>query len=220
VLAVVEASAQADRESGASTGDAASPDAGDLPADPVFMFGWPGSGWEWLAAGLGAHPDVMLVADVPETQAGRRSLISSPKSQAAGQYWEDLKSGQLEPGARTTLDTMWISADMLPVIDRLFPAARVIVVNRDPRDMVLDWFRSGYADLDDMATIYKNQIDALARHREQLEIGFIDVDGNAIPGDTLSELRVPHGGHGPGHSSGPRNMGRLCGCTEIPLASI
>lgn len=172
-----------------------------LPSDPVFMFAWPGSGWEWLAAGLGSHSSVMLVADKPETQAKRRALICAPagKSElkeftsesaglAAGAYWADLKSGQLEPGNKTTVDVMWVSADMLPTIARIFPAARVLVVTREPRDMVLDWFRSGYDELQDMAAIYRDQLEALQQYREKLQIEFIDVDGDAVQTSAVTEL--------------------------------
>lgn len=205
VLAVAETSALANREyldAGESPAPGNRLDSASLPADPVFIFGWPGSGWEWLAAGLGSHDDVMLVADKPETQARRRSLITAPAGRseldglasgaaghAAGQYWNDLKSGQLEPGPRVTLDAMWISAHMLPTISRLFPAARIIVVQRDPRDMVLDWFRTGYDDLAGLAASYKEQMEALQQYRGLLDIEFIDVNGDALFADALPELQ-------------------------------
>ncbi|MFT5140082.1 MAG: tetratricopeptide (TPR) repeat protein [Rhodothermales bacterium] len=173
-----------------------------LPADPVFLFAWPGSGWEWLAAGLGAHSGVMLVADKPETQAKRRALVNTPAGPtelelftpdsagiAAGQYWSDLKSGELEPGNKTTIDTMWMSADMLPTIARIFPSARVIVAGRDSKSMVLDWFRSGYADLQDMAAIYRDQCEAMQGYREIVPLEFIDVDGDALQSKASAELR-------------------------------
>ncbi len=205
VVSVAETSAHENREyldSGPAPVARNRVNATILPADPVFMFAWPGSGWEWLAAGLGAHTDVMLVADKPETQIQRRSLISTPCGRseldrfsgdsaglAAGRYWTDLKSGQLEPGNKTTVDSMWISADMLPTIARIFPAARVLVVSRDPRDMVLDWFRSGYAELQDMAAIYRDQCEVLQQYREILDIEFIDVDGDALLSKAVPELR-------------------------------
>jgi len=202
VVSVAESCGKENRsflESGTAPATAARVNLAILPADPVFMFAWPGSGWEWLAAGLGAHSRLMLVADKPETQVKRRSLVSFPAGQleldaftgeaaglVAGQYWADLASGKLEPGNKTTLDAMWISADMLPTIARIFPAARVIVVKRDPRDMVLDWFRSGYADLQDMAAIYRDQCKALEQYRELLDIEFIEVDGNALQSGALA----------------------------------
>jgi tetratricopeptide (TPR) repeat protein len=151
-----------------------------LPADPVFMFAWPGSSWEWLAAGLGAHSGVMLVADKPPDSAGI----------GAGQYWSDLKTGMLEPGNKTSLDTMWISVDMLPTIARIFPDARVIVVQRDPQEMILEWFRGGYADLQDMAAIYREQCEALKAYREIVPLEFVDVDGDALQSNAAGELKA------------------------------
>ncbi len=205
VQVVAESVAGSNRElldSGASFSAVAREDSNPLPSDPVFLFAWPGSGWEWLASGLGAHPAVMLVADKPETQTRRRALISAPAgpvqmgnisgsdvSEAAGRYWSDLGSGGLEPGDRITVDTMWLSADILPTLATLFPAARVMVVRRDPRDMVFDWFRAGYSELQEMAVTYKDQLDALEQYRSMLDIEFIDVDGDALQSDALPELK-------------------------------
>jgi tetratricopeptide (TPR) repeat protein len=206
VLPVAEGTARGNREYLDTKVSSIDPgvrlDTTTLPSDPVFMFAWPGSGWEWLAAGLSSHPDLMLVADKPETQAKRRALISSPEGRAAlesftsdsaGQvavsYWTDLKSGNLDPERKATLDTMWLAADMLPTLARVFPSAKVVVVQRDPREMVLDWFRSGYTDLQDMAAVYREQLDALAKYRELMGINFIDVDGDALQTDAISELK-------------------------------
>jgi len=174
-----------------------------LPPDPVFVFAWPGSGWEWLAAVLGAHPGVMLVADQAETQQARRVLVATPAGvaalsgltaeaagQAAARYWAHLSAGGLEPGGRTTVDTMWLSADMLPTLARLFPAARVVAVWRDPREMALEWFRAGYADLGGMAETYTAQFDALKRYRALVNLEFILVDGGALPNDAESGVRA------------------------------
>ena len=172
------------------------------PADPVFLFAWPGSGWEWLLPGFGAHEQAMLIADRPDTQARRRELISAPAGpegldhiggatadSIVQRYWEDLKSGGLEPADRTTLDSMWLSADMLPTIAALFPKARVVVVNRDPREMVLDWLRSGYSDLEELAAAYGDQLEALVRYRELLNIEFLDVDGSKLLSEPASEAK-------------------------------
>jgi tetratricopeptide (TPR) repeat protein len=209
VLPVADGSARANREFLESKSGplpaVARVDISSLPADPVFTFAWPGSGWEWMAVGLGAHPGLMLVADRPETQTRRRAIVSEPEGrealknlgsdeagQRASQYWADLKSGQLDPGSKITLDTMWLSADMLPTLARIFPAMKVVVVVRDPREMVLDWFRSGYSDLQDMAAIYREQLEALSGYRELLEIDFVDVDGAALQADAVPELKKLH----------------------------
>lgn len=174
----------------------------ELPADPVFLFAWPGSGWEWLAAGLGAHSRVKLIADKPATQAQRRALISEPAgrealaefsaenaSRGARRYWNDLKTGGLEPGDRMTLDTLWLGADMLPTMATLFPESRIIVLNRDPKAMLLEWFRAGYAELEKMAATYAEQRAALAAYREWLDLDFIDADGEALISDPVAGLK-------------------------------
>ena len=186
-------------------------DSNDLPGDPVFIFTWPGSGWEWLAAGLGAHPGVMSVVDKPETQNGRRALISSPSgkvglggftgddaSQAAQNYWANLESGRLIPANRLTLDAMWLSVDALPTLARIFPKARLLFVKREPKEMLLEWFRTGYSNLAGMAESYLDQLQALEQYRELLDIEVIDVDGGALVSDGVeglirltSQLKLP-----------------------------
>jgi len=174
----------------------------ELPADPVFLLAWPGSGWEWLAAGLGAHSQVMLVADKPATQAQRRALISEPAGRealesfapentvrAARRHWKDLATGGLEPGDRVTFDTMWLSADMLPTLATLFPDSRVLVLNREPGELVLEWFRAGYTDLEDMARLYRDQRQGLDAYRSWLPMTFIDVDGGRLAADPVPELK-------------------------------
>jgi tetratricopeptide (TPR) repeat protein len=196
-------------DSGKEVPRAARISAGLLPEDPVFLFAWPGSGWEWMAAGLAAHPEVMLVADKAETQVRRRSLVSSPAGAdeldrftpdsagaSANAYWSDLKSGQLEPGNQQTVDTMWISADMLPTLARIFPSARVLVVSREPREMILDWFRSGYGELQDMAATFREQLEKLEKYREILSLEFIDVDGSAVMATPEAELQKVFSGLG------------------------
>jgi cytochrome c-type biogenesis protein CcmH/NrfG len=203
VLAVAESTAKENRgllENDTLPASAGREDADDLPADPVFLLTWPGSGWEWLAAGLGAHPGVMLVADKPDTQAKRRALINQPvgaalsaltpavAGQGAARYWADLEDGGLVPGARSTVDTLWLSVDMLPTLAALFPAARVIVLNEDPRQLALEWLRAGYPELNAMAKVYMDQSAALRQYRERLNLEFIDVDGSALKQDPVSEL--------------------------------
>jgi tetratricopeptide (TPR) repeat protein len=189
-------------ETGIDSDAARREDETPLPGDPVFVFAWPGSGWEWLAAGLGAHPGVMLVADQAETQSARRALISQPAGpealaalsgeaagQAAARYWAHLESGGLKPGGRITVDTMWISADMLPTLARLFPSARILVLGRDPREMALEWFRGGYTGLAEMAETYAEQLAALHKYRSVLGLQFIDIDGGVLQAEPEPELR-------------------------------
>lgn len=173
-----------------------------LPADPIFVFAWPGSAWEWLTAGVGANPGVLAVVDKPETQVPRRGLITKPAGpevlssldpdQAQGivqAYWQNLSEGGLEPQGRQTLDAMWLSADMLPTLATLFPAARILVVRRDPGQMVLEWFRAGYSDLAEMAECYRDQLALLEAYRAWLPLEFIEASGEALTEGPHDEVR-------------------------------
>lgn len=174
----------------------------ELPDDPVFLLAWPGMGHEWLMAGIGGLPAVLLVADKPETQMRRRALISKvagpdnlqmltpgEASEVAAAYWQDLARGGLEPQGRQTLDSMWISAQMLPTIAAVFPNSKVIVVQREPAEMVLDWLRAGYAELPEMAEHFREQKQLLARFREWVPLEFYEADGDALITDPEPELQ-------------------------------
>ncbi|MBT8061253.1 MAG: tetratricopeptide repeat protein, partial [Gammaproteobacteria bacterium] len=174
----------------------------ELPEDPLFLLAWPGMGHEWLMAGIGGLPAVMLVADKPETQLRRRTIIGKvagaetlqmftpgDATEVAAAYWQDLARGGLEPRGRQTLDAMWTSAHMLPSIAAIFPRSKVIVVNRDPAEMVLDWLRAGYAELPEMAEYYREQQQLLAEYRQWVPLEFLEADGDALLSDPEPELQ-------------------------------
>lgn len=126
-------------------------------ADPkahVFLVGFPRSGTTLLENVLAAHPDVVSLQekDCLESVAapylawgeGLDRLAAMSPHEAARQrdaYWACVRSHGVEPRGRIFIDKFPLSSVQLPVIARLFPNARILFAQRDPRDVVLSCFR-------------------------------------------------------------------------------
>lgn len=177
----------------------------DLPADesptPVFVIGWPGSGQERVLPALAAHSGLRMVMDPSAPQAARRAHIDRPRGAEAlssldeaqarlrrDRYWKALADQGIEAGDQRILDVMWLTAEALPTIARLFPGATVLVITRDPGDMSVAWMMGGYRNLEIMARVYGNQLALLEQGRDSLPLNFVDVDYDAVEADPEGAL--------------------------------
>ena len=167
-------------------------------AQPIFAVGWPGSGQERILPALAAHSGVSLLMDEEDAQAGRRQLLA--RDTGAGDL-SILSDTQLElrrgrymkalgdlAHEMQILDVLWLSAELLPGLARIFPGARVLLMERDPRDMTVAWMQGGYRDLEPMARAYKRQLQLLQRCRESLPLHFIPVSYEAVCEQPQQEL--------------------------------
>jgi tetratricopeptide (TPR) repeat protein len=177
-------------------------------ADPVFVFGWPGSGRRQVLKALDALPQARVVEDQFSEQRERRWLVSYPRGAdqlgeldeaqirlARRRYWKMLRKAG--PGAGegngevAIVDAMWLSADSLPTIYRLFPGSRVIVLKRDPRGMVFSWLQAGIDDLQTMALAYRSELELLDRCQQHIPLAYANVNADELasgPERVLEEL--------------------------------
>lgn len=127
-------------------------------ASPVarhsFVVGFPRSGATLVAQVLGSHPAVTLL-DGWETLAepaheylssddGLTRLARLTDDQLAAErdaYWQRVQAKVPTLTGEVFLDKLPINLLALPIIDKLFPDARILLVRRDPRDVVLSCFR-------------------------------------------------------------------------------
>ena len=170
------------------TPDTSSPPTATTP-DHVFLLGFPRSGTTLLETVLAGHAEV-------ETLEERETLIDSAKVflatperlehlARAGEaelapwreaYWRRAR----EAGARLDrgmfVDKHPFNTLKLPLIARLFPDARILVSQRDPRDVVLSCFRRrfqmspatyGLLSLAETADLYAATME-IARAMERL----------------------------------------------------
>jgi len=127
-------------------------------ASPVFLIGFPRSGTTLLDQILASHPGVTTLEERDTLFDAANELISAEE---AFKRWADLTPRELErlrelywrrvraglsstPGTPVFVDKQPLNAALLPLIYRLFPAAKIILALRDPRDVVLSCYQQRF----------------------------------------------------------------------------
>ena len=120
----------------------------------VFLVGFPRSGTTLLEQALAGHPDVVT----SEETEGLRGIIGKCMADARGrdrlaalsgqvldeyraQYWAVFEQLGINVQGKAFIDKHPLSTQMLPLISKLFPQAKILFAIRDPRDVVLGCFR-------------------------------------------------------------------------------
>ena len=158
-------------------------------AGHAFLIGFPRSGTTLLENALALHPGVSALEETDALALCAGDLLADGASldrlaglsaEAADEhraiYWR--RAGELlgQPLAgRFVLDKLPIGTVALPVIVKLFPAAKLLFARRDPRDVVLSCFRRLFGDNEVMteflslesAARYFDQVMRLARLYEE-----------------------------------------------------
>ncbi len=125
-------------------------------SDPAFIIGFPRSGTTLVENMLASIPGVVALEERPTLAAGEHFLGDGGLARLAsvgideieelrGSYWRAVKEAGIDAQGKLFVDKDPLKGLMLPLIARLFPAARIIVMRRDPRDVVLSCFRSNFA---------------------------------------------------------------------------
>jgi tetratricopeptide (TPR) repeat protein len=134
----------------------AAPAPAALANPPIFLVGLPGSMVERVAALLHQQPGVKLLRDRAFAPL-RRDAFSEPDfarwndgidaatAQAAQDEWFAQAQRLGADGQARTVDWLvrW-DARFLPLIRQAFPGATIVIVERDPRDLLLNWLAYGW----------------------------------------------------------------------------
>jgi len=173
----------------------------DGQRQPVFVFAWPGSGREQLLGSLAQNSGLAYMPDDEASQAKRRARLTDrlganelgnldAEFVAASRkmYWRSADGNEALPAHVVPVDLQRLGAEMLPTIARYFPAAPVIVLTRDPRDMAVSWKKANHPDLNKFATLYQSQMQQLKMCRQNLPLNFINVDFDELCANPESEL--------------------------------
>lgn len=168
---------------------------------PVFVFAWPGSRSEQLLGSLAQNPGLVYMPDDEANQGKRRERLTD---RLGANQLENLSTEQITLSRRlywraaggaaallenvVPVDLQRLGTEMLPTIARYFPAAPVIVLTRDPRDMAVFWKQADHPDLEKFATLYKSQIEQLQMCRQSLPLNFVNVDFDELCANPESEL--------------------------------
>lgn len=192
------------------------------PSDPVFMVGFPRSGTSLLSRILSKHRDLCLLNEETTVETMVHALLSVPRSfpdlrqrqpheldRAKEIYWSNARY-RLNRPLNTSLqvvDKLPLNILRLPVLARIFPKSRFLVVLRDPRDACLSCFMqnfrptvttANFLDIESTARCYAACFRILSATAAQLPLNLTFVkyeDLIRTPESTLktlfSNLQVP-----------------------------
>ena len=191
------------------------------PAEPVpgeaaihvFLLGYPRSGTTLVENVLASAPGTIALEE-RETFAGidpvllpNSGLMPDLDALEPGlaavlraRYWDQVErlAGENAAG-QTFVDMNPFNGVKLPVIARLFPKARILIMRRDPRDVVLSCFRINFiaspgtfalSDLEEAARHYDAMMRLTELCRERLPLAFHEVRYDRLVADFECEVRA------------------------------
>ena len=184
--------------------------------DPVFLVGFPRSGTTMTEQILAAHPRITTTDEEPFLntvkslmirEAGERkpiaellSSLTPPLLMRLRQtYWEAVrqKVGSIEQGC-VFIDKLPLNIIDLPLINILFPNARVIVALRDPRDVCLSCFMQDFGlneamvhfiSLESTVSFYASVMSLYLEVKDAITLSMMEVRYE----DTVSDLQAVAG---------------------------
>ncbi len=181
------------------------------PARHAFIIGFPRSGTTLLGQILAAHPDCATLEEKPllkrvlsefvDAAGGLARFAALPEDALEphrAAYWTAVRENGVDPAARFVVDQTPLNTIHLPVIARLFPAARIVFALRDPRDVVLSCFRRLFAitpylyeflSLEGAAWFYDETMRLFGLYRERLGREIIEVRNETLAADFGREAR-------------------------------
>nr|WP_295662527.1 sulfotransferase [Polymorphobacter sp.] len=139
----------------------------------IFLLGYPRSGTTLTEQVLATVPGVTTLEESPTLGAaagflspgGIAALATLTDDQAAllrADYWARVAAAGVDVAGTTFVDMDPFKAPSLPLIARLFPQAKVVVVQRDARDVVWSCFRRSFVY--SPVTIEFTSLPRLAEH--------------------------------------------------------
>ncbi len=125
----------------------------------LFLLGYPRSGNTLAENILASIPGVVALEERPTMQAADMDFLVEPQqglprlsalseAEVAGYraaYWDKVAASGIDCADKCFVDMDPLKGLRLPLIARLFPDARVIIMRRDPRDVVWSCFHTNFA---------------------------------------------------------------------------
>ncbi len=122
----------------------------------IFLLGYPRSGTTLVEQSLASLPNVVAIEEMPTlddavsllSEEGVARLASMPEDEAntlRDAYWRRVTATGIEVAGKIFVDMDPSKSVGLPLIARLFPDAKIVIMRRDPRDVVWSCFRRAFA---------------------------------------------------------------------------
>jgi tetratricopeptide (TPR) repeat protein len=184
---------------------------------PVFLVGFPRSGTTMLEQILASHP---RIAVSNERELFHHALAVVAQGLDDPSRWdthldalpperiEEARRAYLEPidvvrrekqGATVVVDKFPMHLGVVPIINRVFPEARILVAQRDPRDVCLSSFLQEFVPnrsmvhfltLDDTVRVYERMMGAWLTQRERLSARIHEVRYESLTRTLEPEARA------------------------------
>ncbi len=181
-------------------------------ATHVFLMGYPRSGTTLVENVLASAPGVVALeerdtlADTDDvlvandgTMPDLDALPAAQITQLRAAYWKRVRSYGAEVEGKHFVDMNPLGGTKLPIIARLFPNARILLMRRDPRDIVLSCYRINFtpspaawafSDLADAAQHYAALMTLTELCRERLPLAFHEVRYDRLVSDFEETVRA------------------------------
>ena len=178
------------------------------PPAPVFIAGFPRSGTTLLDTLLMNIPDLHVLEELPVMRqveamidpAALGGLTGAERNRMRARYFEALEviAPPPRPGM-TVVDKYPLHMARIPLIHRVFPDAKVILVERHPCDSVLSCFMSnfqlnramrGFVTLEGAARLYDTVFDCWTRATELLPVNVHRIRYERMVEDLEGEMRA------------------------------
>lgn len=164
------------------------PPSADQPANAaqrhVFLIGYPRSGTTLLENVLASLPGVVALEERPTLAAADREYLMGDRQavvdglarfsqldaaaieQLRRAYWDLVVASGVAERVSCFVDMDPLKGTRLPLIARMFPDARILIMRRDPRDVVWSCFRTNFAMTS--GTLEYTSLERTARHYDAM----------------------------------------------------
>lgn len=173
----------------------------------VFLIGYPRSGTTLAENVLASLPGVAALEERPTLVEADRAYLSGNREAIVDglarfgvldedglvklrtAYWRKVRSSGVPADSAGFVDMDPLKGTRLPMIARLFPSARILIMRRDPRDVVWSCFKTNFAMTSgtlEYATLERAALhyDAMMRLTE-LALAKLPLAAHVVPYHTL-----------------------------------
>jgi tetratricopeptide (TPR) repeat protein len=145
----------------------------------IFLLGYPRSGNTLVENILASLPDVVALEERPTLVEADMAFLTSDDGLArfanldqpqlrfyAQAYWDKVQAAGISATGQCFVDMDPLKGSRLPLIARLFPKAKILLMRRDPRDVVWSCFHTNFAFTN--AAMDFTTLERAARHYDAM----------------------------------------------------